>query len=454
MDSRDRRVLAIETITATPHTETTIEILWAYHEVGVPTFYCPLFESLLNRYFYTPPGGLSKAPNGTTWLTYAVENLPYDTVIIPMSFKLHDRSHVVSKRNVQDIDSLQYDALPFGELIRKFVYESKMLDVRLLCGEASENLSVFLNHLYTQSILVYRASVSLLEQIRPTDIVVFNGRTPTTCPVVWAARKFGAKVHFHERGPDHTKYEIFSSQPSLPDTLHQRITSFSIYRHPVVAERSAGVFYSRLMNHQPKSWHSFSAEQAKFESPLELAVAENYCVFFLSSNREIDAVPGYDISGYLGDQYETIELVCKACKALNMELYVRAHPNQSKDLEEITRIKSICRKYDTSLILPESQINSLKLGKMASRILTFGSTLTWQLMFLGCRVGILCESIGKDHHGVENLKSHEDLISFLSNPTYRCERTFAISYGDYMESGGYPFFRFKPVSLFEGNFER
>jgi hypothetical protein len=440
-----------ETITVTPHTETGLELCHIIRNLNENLVYCPLFMSLQTRYWGGSPGGVNTLDGNNhniKWVKYISERIPNGTNYEAIVFS---QPRIQTLPTFNTLRTFEIDGFPFGELIVKFMGEllknANWIDQDP--DNASHSLSQRLLH---DAITTYIATASLISRHRPDTIVFFNGRTPTTQPILWLCERFSLEPLIHERGPNKHKYELYSNQPSRVETIGENIYKFSVSRSTLVARDNASRFYSGLRNGTPNYWASFITHQSSFEGSATPFARNSYLCFFLSSLDELESITSYSFDGAFGTQLETLLVLHSISLDYGMPLVVRAHPYQEHKKSEMKQLLDICMRLHIHLIEPNSTINSLRLGLDSLKSFTFTSQIAWELMYWGKRVGVLGKSVGNSFRGVEHIASIEDLRAFIMSDDWHADPYFPIIYGDYMTDSGYYYRHYMPHSLGSGIF--
>jgi len=455
-----RKVFVLETITVTPHTETGVEIAHHAARGGMDVIYCPMFLSLSNSYFFSPPGGFESNSFAdvsiydrnawkTIWLDYIKHNLPCTANVIDV---IGSSPSLELQLRYTDFLAFRFDDLPFGELVIRFLAELTRTNFVSMEEVFFQKIALYAHSLLGDSIRTYEATKSCSNLWGDGYLVLFNGRTPSTRAALWAAQKYGASVVFHERGPNSRTFELFTEPASHPASLGKVISDFSRRRDEAefISKSSATKYFKQLYTHNSIAWHSFTKHQEVFRGQKNENF-KDHVVFFLSSQDEYDSIIGAEELGFLGDQFATLRAVGEANKAIGRKLIVKSHPSHKEKTAEFKQFEFLCREIGAKLVPPDDTLNSLELGVSCHCVLTYGSSISWQLSFEGAPVGLLARSVGSGFPGVVELKSITDIISFIEVPPMADSR-FAVAYGDYYQNGGIPFEWFQTTGLFSGHY--
>jgi len=445
------RALFIETMTVTPHTETGLELAHLLSELEYEIIYCPLFASSIQQYWTSPIGGThSEQTVIEDWLPYVVRRLPRQAKLEIFSC---ETPLIPNINTTKILSEYQFLNKPFGLLVFNFLKELTK-DLFWFTSPQAQQYLVLASKLLQQSIKSYLIACALIDQHKPSHMVLFNGRTPSTQPIVWAATEKSIQLIIHERGPNKDKYELFDDIPGKLAVSREKILKFAMYRAATIALKNATEFFARLRNNQPLHWSSFTENQHKFthEISQDYVYYRDKVVYFLSSDDEQGSILEETTSGPLGTQAETLVSVANVCTDLGLSLVVRFHPYQAQKISELNFYKDLCSTLKVNIIDPSSSINSLMLGIVARKALVFNSNIAWELMFIGKSVGLLGKSIGSGEDGVLELNSISEVAEFISGPEVPSVSNFPTKYGDFMMESGYNYKLFQATDRSSGYF--
>lgn len=443
------KILIIETTPATPHAETGLEIGLKENNAGSEVIYCPIFQLLPQLIWMSNiNGNNNKASNDTTtdWLNYltSIAN-KFSTIIIP------DLSNINRFLPLNEINKNPLELIHDNQNFGKLVFANLVELIR-----DTEEIKILENfHLSVKLALTacisYEISKFLINQINPDKIVFFNGRTIETFPIYLAAKKSNTFTIIHERGPTKNHFTLWNNPPQYLKTYSENIQKFSLGRNEDARRLSASIFYSRQKSAKLSTMNYINSKQNHNQPLILESLSDKFIVFYTSSNWEIDSMPNQIFSNGLGDQYEVVGKLSIICKQLAIQFVLRLHPNSSKT--EIARFNDLSEKNDILLIKPTSSISSYDLAENAYRIFTFGSTLTWELMFNNIHCAVLSQSVGTDFNGVCELKDTNSIIEYITNDLPAVNNSFSFLFADFMQNYGERYDYYKPSSLFSGVFD-
>jgi hypothetical protein len=442
--------LVAETMCVTPHTETGIEIANRFSESGFKVVYAPLFLSVGALYWHSRIGGYSHQEQSiSAWFNYVKENLrPEVQVDSSTDF---ERTFLPSLASTSDFTDFQFDGVKLGEACSKFYIWNNNLNIHQFHALEYSTIRETLESYLVSSVLAYMLAHLVAIRHRVTHIVYFNGRTPTTYGVASATKKLGLKSLIHERGKDKDHYCIRTEDLHLINTEANAVKSFAAERPLYQSKENAAIYFERRALATPQEWYPVNDGQT---SVLREKISEHLrdsVVFFLSSLDELDAIVGTQDYGEFS-HCEAVWVVARACLKLSRRLVIRSHPLQRYKESELLAFRNIGRNYGAEFIEPDDPINSLHLGLTAHCVLTYGSSIGWELMYRGVPVAVLRFSPGRDWDGVLTLQNEHDIAHFIAKPDVKFSE-FPIRWGDYMYSLGTKFKDFNSKGFGQGSFQ-
>ena len=115
--------------------------------------------------------------------------------------------------------------------------------------KAQNNLNIARNALISAALIYERANF-LINLIKPSCIITFNGRFATSLPIIEIAKKKKIKLLRHERGSSLTKYELFNHNIHDPYERFLSIKRFTKNKKKTFLN-AGHKFYINKRNHVP-----------------------------------------------------------------------------------------------------------------------------------------------------------------------------------------------------------
>jgi hypothetical protein len=442
------KVLIIESTPATPHAETGLEIAIKENLAGSEVIYCPifhLFPYLIWKSNINGRNASGKEDSIDEWLAYLTTTVsPFAEVDL---FSLATVPNYLNESIRQNIFDFFYDAQPLGKLVKSNAIELfKTIDLNAILAS---NRSIC-EGLAQTAILVYELVLVLLRKHQPDLVYLFNGRTVGTHPIFLASQKLGVSTLVHERGSSKNTYIIWDRPSQYVDEFKKHINQYARGRSAHEARLSAATFFYRQRHGRVNNFGIINAQDHHLDISIPGCHAR-FVVYFTSSNNELLFMPGQEYANALGSQDEALTTLARVCAEENIQLIIKMHPNTP--VTEQAAYEQYSNGDKCIVISADSSISSYKLGEMAYRNFSYGSTITWELMYAGKPCAPLADSYGGGEEGVLTLDSEEAIRDYLLNPLPSINRQFPIKYADFMCAHGENYDFYRPETLFTGTFD-
>lgn len=441
------KILIIESTLATPHTETAIEIGFKHLLLGDRVLYCPMFLFVSDLIWGSNINGSinnGMRHSAIDWFNY-IKSLINNKFTIDLDSGNINENYL-TEDILDNIFNFKYDSFNFGNLVKSNITEitsSYDFDWHLKTNK------LLIETIANNALKAYNYAVYHLVKHKPDYVVFFNGRTTTSYPIYLAAKKNELKSIIHERGSSKEKYSFSFKPIQYIDSFQHEILKHSEGRSHYQASLSAATFFNRQKYSKSKGFAITSFLQNHKISPKLDKLHEKYLCFFPSSNFETFFMPEQDLSLGLGSQIEAAKTLNKIAKDLSIQFVIRMHPNTPE--YEHNYYESLSS-YNTLIIEPKSSVSSYLLAENALRCFSYGSTISWELMFNDISCGLLGLSAGTNQPGVIELRNETMCYEFIENPLLQVNKEFAIKYGDYFHNYGEMYDFYSPTTLFSGEF--
>jgi hypothetical protein len=446
-------LLVIETFSWSPHLETAGEICLAEHAAGAAVGFvflhvdnpdadisAPRLSRRIGRYTRRKAGRLQALLADRGVVQVPEPRLPRRC--------RHDAARFGRSRvaDLADLQALTYQGAALGA----GAASSLVLNTCDSDPDLRANRALVARYLRSAA-LVYEATQLLLERVRPTAVMVFNGRFACTRPIVEAARRAGVPCSFHERGATFEHYEIFRRPPHdfayLRDCVRAAWTEAGPDR-----ERIAESFFRRSRSGQVLDWLDFTEGQQRGRVPAR--GDRRRLVYFSSSDDEFTGAGDLLDHPLFGSQREAVQfLVDWVATQPDAELIIRVHPyvlqKAARDRDWWTALQGGRVRVEG----PDSPTDSYALAESADAVLTYSSTIGIEAAMLGRPVILLGDSAYRGFGCVHEPANREDLLSLLSRSDLSAlPREACLPYGYYRMTHGRRFRYYEPDTLFRGRF--
>jgi hypothetical protein len=301
---------------------------------------------------------------------------------------------------------------------------------------------------------VYKSMLQFLKNAAIDRVYTFNGRFAHVKPVLRACQAMQVDCYIHERGSSKDYYALYKNTTPhdikyVEQAIRQRWADADSDER---AEKGKEFYYNRI-NGVEKGWFSFTKQQVKGQLPKEWDPLKKNIIIFNSSEDEFASIG----EEWANPVYKTqLEGLRKIIKDLNdipgVHVYLRVHPNLKKvnnaDKDELYRLKG----KNFTLIPAESPISTYDLLKVATKVVTFGSTLGIEAVYWGKPSVLVGKSYYCDLGGTYNANSHKQVIDLLIDDLKPKDIEPALMYGYYMSTFGIPFKYYKADSFDKGTY--
>jgi len=442
------KVLIIEATPATPHAETGLEIAIKEKLSGSSVVYAPIFHLLPILVWRSNINGRrleAGADSLEDWIAYLVSQVK-DYAEIDV-FNLNTVPDYLTEEIRRDPFGFHYDGHDFGSLVRSNAVQlfNTVDDAVILSGKFDVCLM-----LAQTAMLAYNLALLLLKRHSPELVYFFNGRTIGSWPIFLACNKIGVRTLVHERGATKDKYSLWTRPPQFQELLKEEIHKFSLGRSHDVARHAAATFYFRQKRGKITNFGFNNRNQDHEADVLLDGLLDRYVVYFTTSNNEVLLMPGQDVRNGLGSQEDAVGTLARVCSDLGVQLIIKMHPGTPE--AEWHLYDHLASSPGCIVVPPSSKLSSYRLAEGAYRNISYGSTITWELLYYGIHCAVLSDTIGRGEPGVVELASAEDIKSYLQSDLGAVDSGYAVKFADFMSNYGVQFEYFHAETLFAGVF--
>ena len=424
-------------------------------------------KDILMVTFNTEPWNLSvtldiimkeiKLNKRVTWLL--LDNISLDKEVLPLSSYLRSKEvrRIVSGlfksdlqflSNVQILNSISFTLKPHKVTKRSMEIARAELISRLRDSNPclTHNLNV-LNRYSQIYIALNEFFKNYLSKNKFKKVYVFNGRPLCERAFSDAANTELQKVYyfetFNEKWLD--RYFIFKKPTHSGKYRSEVMEKFSVSEELKTPEKFEGIsrswFDQRIIGAtQSYTKHQISSDKFSRKKP--------YYVFFHSSQDELDMVGLTD--SYWGNQIEIMKILVRIFKSQSKyDLILRIHPHLSyksrRDQQVWSRIgENLQTKYPWFTYFgPMNSVNSYDLVRQARGVITSGSTIGVEAVYLKKASILIGQAFHKSMGITINPKSISDLSDLINHSVQKrnSDKSFksALRYGYFHSQGGLKF---------------
>lgn len=448
------KVLFYSSYHATPHIETELEIAQRLMNEGHEVFFLQCREEL-GMCFANPQHTrigcklcISKISR-----SYQRLNIPRERILSFPSVDV-DYEKVYSKDAIKDVAALKqltYKGFDIGMAVASslisFIRDHNP-DLARYAGFVDRGLKT--------SAFVYESANKLLDELKPDEVYLFNGRFLEVRPVMRLCEAKSIKFYTHERGGVLSKYML--REGSIPHSLEKAAAEIQELWGSGGAEKEqiGRKFFEDRKNRVIQGWHTFTGNQTWNKLPADFNPDKMNVVIFNSSMDEYEGIAGFGSRVYKDDNSGMEQILSSFQHDPSKHFYLRVHPNL-KGLKntQLKQIDQIAANYKNLTVIPaEEDIDTYGLMEHADKVLAFGSTMGIESVYWNKPVLLLgrafyerlnCLYIPATHEEVVEMINKTDLLPF--------NQSEALKYGYWLLNFGNPYKHYKPTSVTKGIFD-
>jgi hypothetical protein len=303
---------------------------------------------------------------------------------------------------------------------------------------------------------VYKSVKSFLEKNKIDRVYVYNGRLATCRSVVRACECTGIEYLVHERGADSTRYKLF--QNCLPHDISYNsseiVRLWNEENNIEIKTQLADEWFRNRRNKVSKNWYSFTDEQKDAMLPENWDEKKYNIAIFTSSEDEYVSIGDMWENHIYKSQAEGVQQIIRDLLSnnKNVHIYVRMHPNQRRLNNSQTNLLRCLSYPNTTILPPESKVDTYTLAQKANVVVSFGSTVGIEAVYWGTPSILLGRSFYQQLGAVDSANSHEDGIKAILN-TSLGNREMALAYGYWANTRGITFKYFEAEGFYAGKFK-
>jgi hypothetical protein len=327
-------------------------------------------------------------------------------------------------RNLADAALLDavYDGYPIGKWVSSSVHTH--LRINTIDLRNAKHCATFRSYIYSGAIAI-DCIKRMLDDIRPTILLLFNGRLSATRVAMELAMERGIRVVCHERGVGKETLLLWENENCLALSPFARIwkewgkTPLRKSEVPKVTQWLADRACGANLN-----WNAFSVHGSlgSIGAFLEANKGKRIWCLFTSSTDEIVACPDY--TSVFGTQCRWIEeTVAFVRENPAVALVIRVHPNSGgknstgrnqDELDYFQRLRSSLPS-NVALVMPDDNVSTYSLIDRTDLGLAYCSTVAIEMACRGIRVLVAARSTWMYCGSIELLTEAESYPSLLAS---------------------------------------
>lgn len=444
-----RVLLIIETITWKPHIETAMEIAFRARDAGTAVVYCnlraglPTCEDRMRSHVLLD---LPEVRIGRSRAILEAQGIRYLRPAYTRAERraaLHwAREQIAGCRDIEAVKGLKYQR--FSDLGWSVISSAASMTRDSQVAPATHR-RLFVQ-LCAAAILVYEKTKALIDELAPSEVMLFNGRFATTRGVIQASEARGVRWRMHERGGDWHRYWVADCMPQ--DLDRQQALMRSEWRSEHAAD--GHTFYQSCRQRVERAWHSFTTAQEFGRIPAPMLDPGEWVSFFTSSEDEMFAIGEQFQGARYPDQLDALRAAAAAVASVpGLRFCIRVHPHIAQKSLPDQRKWANLQIPGALVIGPEDACDSYALIERSRVVCTFGSTVGVEATYWR-RPSLLFSRAFYDRLDVCALAGESAQIrQFLAHPTV-FPIDGALQYGAYWERLGERYIHYQPDNFHRG----
>ena len=354
----------------------------------------------------------------------------------------NELKEIHSFQSFNELRKYENNGVPFGAMVVSQIVD----DLR----DCFADLNIFnkkINNFIENGKRLYLEARKIIRNNAIDKVYVWNGRRISDGPVCYAANHEGIDYEVFMQGGKSGTYMTFSA-PTCQD-IHEHKKRINILINDCKVKgvsdfikKEAEIFY-RTQRYGGDNFPGYF-HFAKAFSDNKIGVIENngknVLIIFTSSFWEFFAIEGFS-GGVYENHYAGIKQIINDERITdNYKVIVRWHPNLkscgASERRVIDEIISKATSLEVEHHLPESVVNSYHLIEGANIVIAFGSTIGAEASFYGKPTILLGRCYYEDTNACYTPKSHDALISLLSQELPPLPQIGSLIHGYYMRNFG------------------
>lgn len=347
-------------------------------------------------------------------------------------------NHSFSFSGIEDIKNIKYRGVEVGySVLAYYISLTRNPELNLTPEEI-----IYINNILCQTCALVDSAFSLIDQVNPDCVSIFNGRFFESKPFYECAKLRNIDVIINEvigTGLENSPIYITDYVNALPHDIPYFVQKIrhTWYNSPFSEDiklEMGQTFFINKRNGIDTALINYTKDQSLGLLPITWDWSKKNVVIFNSSEDEYASI-GTEFSSYamFHSQLEGIHFILKESFSSDFHFYIRIHPNLKdillpfhQDLLELGNLYGNC-----TVISSEDKVSTYTLIDACWKVVVFGSTVGLESVFWGKPAILLTGSMYHDLNALYKPKSKIELIDLLSRDLELGDTLPAIMFGYY-----------------------
>jgi hypothetical protein len=307
------------------------------------------------------------------------------------------------------------------------------------------------------SVALYRATLDLIDRLKPDVGYLLNGRYASQRPVLRALQQRGIRLATFEVGHSRQNYSLIEG--TLYHDLENKKRLVEAYWEDQVPraekERIAHKFFRDRCHGSGDEYPEarFTRNQRRGVLPAGFDATKRNIAIFNSSEDEFAAVEGYENLVYKDQIAGLRQLICSPNLSSDIRFYLRVHPRLGKISNFQTRAIEELRSDNLVVVGANDDVDTYALMESAEQVVTFGSSMGIESAYAGRPSILIGRADYEDLGACYKPRTHADVLTLINNPQLPAlPKLGALKYGYYMVALDVAYEHFDPkTNAIHGN---
>jgi hypothetical protein len=447
------KILFYSSYHATPHIETELEIATQLMNQGHEVIFLRCLKQL-NTCFANPEHTyfgckvcISKISRAYNRINVHEKNMvSFPEVIIDVD-QVYDANNI---KNINDLKNITYKGWDLGMAVTSSLVS--------IVRDHEPDVNYYKNYIrkgIETAVFVYESGHKLINEIKPDEVYLFNGRFLEVRPFMRLCEERSIKFYTHERGGVLKNYML--REKSIPHSLVSAKNEIEALWQTGGEEKEAigRKFFEDRRNRVIQGWHSFTKGQEYNKLPAGFDTLKNNIAIFNSSMDEYEGIAEHKSGIYENDNTGIEKILSSFKDDKDKHFYLRVHPNLKNLHNTQTKgIEAIRKKYtNVTVINADDDVDTYELMNRCDKVIVFGSTAGIEAVYWNKPVILLSRAFYDSLDCLYKPATHQEVLKLVSNTVLKAfNQQESLKYGYWILSMGVPYKLYRASSVGKGVF--